>query len=123
MPIHPLAGQAAPASMLIDVPALVRAFYDDSPTRRSPPQRVSFGTSGHRGTRSSARSTKTTSSPSPRPLANTAGEQGITGPVFVGIDTHALSDAGAGHGLGSPRGTRRPRPAFSPRADSPPPPR
>ena len=50
MAIHPLAGQLAPASVLIDVPALEQAYYTNRPDPANPLERVAFGTSGHRGT-------------------------------------------------------------------------
>jgi phosphoglucomutase len=49
MTISPLAGKPAPPSMLVNVPSLITAYYADSPDPSVPAQRVSFGTSGHRG--------------------------------------------------------------------------
>ena len=50
MPVHPAAGKPARASDLVDVDALVAAYYETKPDAENPAQRVSFGTSGHRGT-------------------------------------------------------------------------
>ena len=72
MPLSPLAGKPAPPELSIDVDALVRAYYDRGPTPTTRSSASSFGTSGHRGTSLTARSTRRTSSPSPRPSASTA---------------------------------------------------
>ena len=85
------AGLPAEASDLIDVDALIDAYYDRKPDVAIPAQRVTFGTSGHRG------SSLTTSFNEDHILATTQAivdyrtEQGITGPVFLGRDTHGLS--------------------------------
>ena len=50
MPIHPLAGQPAPADLLLDVQRLENAYYANKPDLSDPTQLVAFGTSGHRGT-------------------------------------------------------------------------
>ena len=87
-----LAGRPAPASMLVDVVALVRAYYDAEPDPDVAGQRVAFGTSGHRG------SSLTTSFNEAHIIATSAAiaayrrEQGTTGPMFMGRDTHALSE-------------------------------
>jgi phosphoglucomutase len=93
MPISPLAGKPAPASILVDVPRLMTAYYALVPDPSVPGQRVSFGTSGHRG------SSLTTSFNEWHILAITQAiceyraQHGIDGPLFLGIDTHALSEA------------------------------
>ncbi len=85
------AGLPAEASDLIDVDALISAYYDRKPDASVPEQRVAFGTSGHRG------SSFTTSFNEDHILATTQAivdyrrEQGITGPLFLGRDTHGLS--------------------------------
>ncbi|MBT2500085.1 phosphoglucomutase (alpha-D-glucose-1,6-bisphosphate-dependent) [Agromyces sp. ISL-38] len=89
--MHERAGTPATESDLIDVEALVRAYYDRDPDVSEPDQRVAFGTSGHRG------SSLTTSFNEQHILAITQAiveyrtSQGITGPLFIGADTHALS--------------------------------
>jgi phosphoglucomutase len=91
MPIHPLAGKAAPADILIDLKQLEKAYYERKPDPDNPQQLVSFGTSGHRGS----------------PLENTLNEahilaitqaicdyrasNDISGPLYMGKDTHAVS--------------------------------
>jgi phosphoglucomutase len=91
--ISPLAGQAATAAALVDVPRLVSAYYTGVPDVLIPAQRVAFGTSGHRG------SSLRTSFNEAHVLAITQAicdfrrQQGIGGPLFLGIDTHALSVA------------------------------
>jgi phosphoglucomutase len=92
MPNSPRAGQPAGPADLIDVSALTAAYYDNHPDVSDPPQRVSFGTSGHRG------SSLTTSFNEGHILATSqaiceyrAG-QGIDGPLYLGADTHALSE-------------------------------
>ncbi|MDX2376490.1 phosphoglucomutase (alpha-D-glucose-1,6-bisphosphate-dependent) [Microbacterium sp. LRZ72] len=85
------AGQPAEASDLVDIDALIAAYYDSKPDAAVPEQRVAFGTSGHRG------SSLTTSFNEDHILATTQAivdyrrEQGITGPLFLGRDTHGLS--------------------------------
>ncbi len=87
---HPLAGTPVPADLLMDVDALLEA-YTETPDVSVPTQRVAFGTSGHRG------SSFTRSFNEAHILAITQAvceyrlEQGITGPLFIGKDTHALS--------------------------------
>lgn len=89
--MHERAGTQAIESDLIDVEALVRAYYEQTPDASVPEQRVAFGTSGHRG------SSFTTSFNEHHILAITQAiveyrtAQGITGPLFIGSDTHALS--------------------------------
>jgi phosphoglucomutase len=91
MAVHPLAGKPAPSDILIDVKKIERAYYEGQPDADNPQQLVSFGTSGHRGS----------------PLDNTLNEahilaitqaicdyragKKISGPLFMGKDTHAVS--------------------------------
>ena len=90
--IHPLAGQPAPASSLVDVAKLVKAYWTERPDLSVAEQRVVFGTSGHRG------SSLTRGFNEAHILAMTQAicvyrrQQGIDGPLFVGWDTHALSE-------------------------------
>ena len=89
--IHPQAGQLADPSHLLDVPKLITAYFVDRPDPQIPEQRVAFGTSGHRGS-SFARSFNEW-----HILAITQAiclyrkQQKVDGPLFLGIDTHALS--------------------------------
>ena len=89
---HPRAGQPALPSELVDVPALLRAYEEIRPDPSDPAQRVAFGTSGHRGSAFRAAFNE------PHILATTEAicryrvAQGTTGPLFIGRDTHALSE-------------------------------
>jgi phosphoglucomutase len=91
MPVHPLAGQPAPADSLIDVAALERAFYDKSPDMNDPNQRVSFGTSGHRGTSLNGSFTEAHILAITQAICEYRAAHHIDGPLYMGQDTHALS--------------------------------
>ncbi len=91
MAIHPLAGQPAPASELIDVPALEEAYYQNHPDMADPRQRVAFGTSGHRGTPGDNTFTEAHILAITKAICDYRRAQGIDGPLFMGKDTHALS--------------------------------
>jgi phosphoglucomutase len=93
MPIHPLAGKPAPADMLIDVAALERAYYENRPDLNNPAQRVAFGTSGHRGTSLDSSFTEAHILATTQAICDYRRAQHITGPLFMGKDSHALSDA------------------------------
>ena len=87
----PLAGQPAPKSILVDVPALLAAYADLTPDPSVPAQRVAFGTSGHRGS-SLARSFNAAHILAiSQAICEYRKSQGIDGPLFIGADTHALS--------------------------------
>jgi phosphoglucomutase len=89
--IHPLAGQPAPESVLVDVDALRRDYYERKPDTTDATQRVSFGTSGHRG--SSLRGTFNEAHilAITQAICSYRRTKGVTGPLYVGKDTHALS--------------------------------
>jgi phosphoglucomutase len=93
MAIHPLAGQLAPANVLIDVPALEHAYYSNKPDPANPRQRVAFGTSGHRGTPLDSTFTEAHILAITRAICDYRRASGIDGPLFLGKDTHAVSDA------------------------------
>ncbi|MBI5399272.1 alpha-D-glucose phosphate-specific phosphoglucomutase [Candidatus Saganbacteria bacterium] len=84
--IHPLAGQRVPARMLVNVPKLVDAYHDDKP--RGP---VTFGTSGHRGSSLNGTFNEMHIAATAQAVCEYRASQGISGPMFVGFDTHALS--------------------------------
>src|SRR5580692_3064351 len=92
MAINPAAGQPAQPSNLVNVPRLITAYFADRPDPKIPEQRVTFGTSGHRGSALNRAFNEW------HILAVTQGicayrkEKGIDGPLFLGIDTHALSE-------------------------------
>ncbi|MGH7910757.1 MAG: phosphoglucomutase, alpha-D-glucose phosphate-specific, partial [Candidatus Dormibacteraceae bacterium] len=87
----PLAGKAAPASLLVDVPALLSAYASEHPDPRDPGQRVSFGTSGHRGSSLSRTFNEDHVLAIAEAVARDRERRGIDGPLFLGRDTHALS--------------------------------
>ena len=93
MPIHPLAGKPAPADILIDVSRLERDYFDQKPDPSNPAQLVSFGTSGHRGTSRNGSFTEAHILAITQAICEYRAGQGINGPVFMGKDTHALSDS------------------------------
>jgi phosphoglucomutase len=92
MPIHPLAGKPAPASMLIDVAKLEREYYERKPDVGDARQLVSFGTSGHRGTTSDGTFTEAHILAITQAITEYRKGKGVDGPLYMGKDTHALSD-------------------------------
>ncbi|RMH59259.1 MAG: alpha-D-glucose phosphate-specific phosphoglucomutase [Bacteroidetes bacterium] len=93
MALHDLAGQPAPPDLLVNVPRLVSAYYTLQPDPREPGQRVSFGTSGHRGTSLNASFNEDHILAVCQAICAYRQAQGITGPLYLGMDTHALSEA------------------------------
>jgi phosphoglucomutase len=91
MSAHPLAGQPAPKDLLIDVNKLEEAFYASKPDLTDPNQLVSFGTSGHRGTSSNGTFTEAHILAITQAICEYRRNQKVTGPLFMGKDTHALS--------------------------------
>jgi phosphoglucomutase len=91
MSAHPLAGKPAPKDLLIDVNKLEEAFYASKPDPADVNQLVSFGTSGHRGTSSNATFTEAHILAITQAICEYRRNQGVTGPLFMGKDTHALS--------------------------------
>jgi len=92
MAIHPRAGQPAQVSDLVDVPKLVSAYYVNLPDVDVAEQQVAFGTSGHRGSSFKYAFTELHILAITQALAEYRKQQGYTGPVFIGKDTHALSE-------------------------------
>ena len=92
MALHPQAGQHAAKEQLINVAQLVSQYYSYKPDMNDPGQAVSFGTSGHRGTASNATFTDNHISAICQALVEYRKQEGIDGPLFVGKDTHALSE-------------------------------
>ena len=89
---HPRAGQPALPSELVDLDALVRAYYDVRPDSAEPTQRVAFGTSGHRGSALRAAFNEPHILATTEAICRYRASQGTTGPLFIGRDTHALSE-------------------------------
>ncbi|HET9917677.1 MAG TPA: phosphoglucomutase (alpha-D-glucose-1,6-bisphosphate-dependent) [Candidatus Binatia bacterium] len=91
MAIHPLAGKPAPAEILIDVATLEKAYYERQPNVDDPAQLVSFGTSGHRGSPLSASLNEAHILAITQAICEYRASKRITGPLFMGKDTHAAS--------------------------------
>lgn len=91
MALHPLAGRPAPAESLVDVQELIRAYHTRTLDPSDPHQRVSFGTSGHRGSSLDATFTEAHILAIAQAICDYRRLRGITGTLFVGKDTHALS--------------------------------
>ena len=89
--IHPLAGQPAPYDVLVDVPRLISAYYTGRPDPAVASQRVAFGTSGHRGSSFDNSFNEWHVLAVTQAICDHRRQQGIDGPLFLGIDTHALS--------------------------------
>lgn len=92
MALHPLAGKPAPSSMLVNLPRLVSAYFVDQPEPEDPAQRVSFGTSGHRGSSLRRSFNQAHILAITEAICRYRRAQGIEGPLFLGMDTHALSE-------------------------------
>jgi phosphoglucomutase len=90
--ISPLAGKPAPRSSLVDIPKLVSAYYSNIPDPAEPSQRVAFGTSGHRGNAFDNSFNERHVLAITQAICDHRASQGIDGPLFIGIDTHALSE-------------------------------
>jgi phosphoglucomutase len=88
----PRAGQPAAAEDLVDVAKLVTAYYAVHPDPGDPVQRVSFGTSGHRGSAFTATFNEDHILATTQAICEYRAGQGIDGPLFLGADTHALSE-------------------------------
>jgi phosphoglucomutase len=91
MTIDPHAGMPAENSVLVDVPKLVSAYFSEKPDPSVPSQRVSFGTSGHRGSSLSRSFNEDHILATTQAICLYRKNQGTDGPLFIGIDTHALS--------------------------------
>src|ERR1700693_4727062 len=89
--ISPLAGKPAPSSLLVDVPKLVTAYYTEIPDPSVPAQRVAFGTSGHRGSAFEKTFNEWHVLAISEAICRYRRERSIDGPLYLGIDTHALS--------------------------------
>jgi phosphoglucomutase len=90
--LHPLAGKPAPPDRLVHVPKLVSAYYTLHPDATNPLEQVAFGTSGHRGSSFTKSFNEDHICAITRAVCEFRSSRGITGPLFLGIDTHALSE-------------------------------
>jgi phosphoglucomutase len=91
--VSPLAGKIAPASMLVNVPRLMTAYFSGQPDLAVPSQRVAFGTSGHRGSAFNNAFNEAHIVAISQALCDYRRQSGIDGPLFMGIDSHALAEA------------------------------
>ena len=91
MTLSPFAGKPAPAQLLVDIPRLVTAYYTGQPDASVATQRVAFGTSGHRGSSFELSFNEWHVLAISQAICLYRQMKGIDGPLFVGIDTHALS--------------------------------
>src|SRR6478736_6442209 len=92
MPLSPLAGKPAPPEVLIDVDRLVAAYHDRRPDPDNPLQLVAFGTSGHRGAPEDGTFNEAHILAVTQAVCDHRARAGITGPLFLGADTHAVSE-------------------------------
>ncbi len=97
--ISPLAGKPAPASLLVDVARLVTAYYTGMPDPSVATQRVAFGTSGHRGSSFDGSFNEAHVLAITQAICDHRRAEGIDGPLFLGVDTHALSQPAAASAL------------------------
>jgi phosphoglucomutase len=122
--INPLAGKPAQPAQLVDVDKLVGAYYSVKPDPKNPAQRVAFGTSGHRGSSFDGSFNEDHILAIAQAICSYRAKQGIDGPLFIGIDTHALSQpafetalgvmaANGVHAMVSQIGEYTPTPAIS----------
>lgn len=88
---NPLSGQPAPLDLLVNVPRLISAYYTGRPDPSVPAQRVAFGTSGHRGSSFDDAFNEWHVLAISQAICDYRKQKGIDGPLFLGIDTHALS--------------------------------
>jgi phosphoglucomutase len=91
MSLNPLAGKPAPRDILVNVPRLITAYYKEVPDPAVPSQRVAFGTSGHRGSSFDAAFNEWHILAITQGICEYRKQQGTDGPLFLGMDTHALS--------------------------------
>lgn len=91
MKVHPYAGKPAEESMLVNVPRLVTAYYEETPDPSAPEQRVAFGTSGHRGSAFESSFNERHILAITQAICMYRKQRKIDGPLFIGMDSHALS--------------------------------
>ncbi|MBA3856110.1 MAG: alpha-D-glucose phosphate-specific phosphoglucomutase, partial [Cyanobacteria bacterium PR.3.49] len=90
--LSPLAGKPAPRELLVNVPRLITTYYSEKPDVNVAAERVAFGTSGHRGSAFHRAFNEEHILAITQAICLYRKEQGITGPLYLGIDTHALSE-------------------------------
>ncbi len=92
MTLNELAGKPAPRSLLVNIPRLVSAYYTHKPDVSDPAQQVSFGTSGHRGSSLKNSFNEDHILAMSQAICDYRISKNITGPLFMGMDTHGLSE-------------------------------
>ena len=92
MALHPLAGKPAPREMLQNLPRLVTAYFTHEPDPNNPAHQVAFGTSGHRGSSLKCSFNEQHILAISQAICDYRRAEGIDGPLFIGMDTHALSE-------------------------------
>ena len=92
MALHPLAGQPPLPEMLVDLPRLITAYYEEKPDVSVPAQKVSFGTSGHRGSAYHCSFNQDHILAITQAIVEYRAANGATGPLFLAKDTHGLSE-------------------------------
>ncbi len=92
MKISPLAGKPAPASLLANIPKLITAYYTGRPDPAVPSERVKFGTSGHRGSALNNAFNERHILAISQAICEYRTQQNVSGPLYLGMDTHALSE-------------------------------
>jgi phosphoglucomutase len=97
--VHDLAGRPAPRSLLVNIPRLITAYYAYQPDVSDPTQRVAFGTSGHRGSSFKKSFNETHILAISQAICDYRRLRNITGPLFMGMDTHALSEPALANAL------------------------
>ena len=93
MKLHPLAGKPAPREILANIPRIISAYYTHHPDPENPAHQVAFGTSGHRGTSTASQFNDDHIAAICQAIVEYRHAQGYTGPLYLGMDTHALSEA------------------------------
>ena len=92
MSLHPMAGKPAPYEILVNVPRLISTYYLTEPDVSDPAQKVAFGTSGHRGSSFRGNFTENHILAISQAICEYRLAQGYSGSLFIGMDTHALSE-------------------------------
>ena len=90
--MHPLAGRPAPRSLLVSIPRLISAYYEGEPDPKQAAERVAFGTSGHRGSAFTNSFNEAHIAAVSQAVCDYRKQAGIDGPLYLGVDTHALSE-------------------------------
>ena len=91
MGIDPRAGKSVESDMLVDVPRLITSYYGEKPDPAIAAERISFGTSGHRGSSFARSFNEAHILATSQAICDYRSMRGICGPLFLGVDTHALS--------------------------------